>query len=139
MFSEPFYDPERSYLDNFEHGPFGLFAEMTPTSQTSEPKDQFPGQLVFAPFGIPAGPLLSSKFAKTALEKGSDIPDCKVVRMHRRESHLRPNALAATLEGELAPGRTLIANHHYTKPTRDGAHECVLESYVYERNRGASG
>jgi hypothetical protein len=80
MFSEPFYDPEKSYLDNFEHGPFGLFAEMTPTSQTSEPKDQFP-------VGIHAGPLLSSKFANVAL--------------------------AATLEGELAPGRTLIANHHY--------------------------
>jgi hypothetical protein len=49
MFSEPFYDPERSCLDNFEHGPFGLFAETTPTSQTSEPKNQFPGQPVLAP------------------------------------------------------------------------------------------
>jgi hypothetical protein len=87
MFSEPFYDPEKSYLDNFEHGPFGLFAETTSTSQTSEPKDQFPGQPVLAPFGMPAGPLLRSKFTKAAL--------------------------AATLESELAPGCTLIANHHY--------------------------
>ncbi len=30
MPSEPFYDPAKSYLDNFEHGPFGLFADTSP-------------------------------------------------------------------------------------------------------------
>lgn len=38
MSSEPFYDPAKSYIDNFEHGPFGLFADTTPNSQSSEPK-----------------------------------------------------------------------------------------------------
>jgi hypothetical protein len=48
MFSEPFYDPERSYLDNFEHGPFGFLTETAPTSQASEPQNQFSGQPVLA-------------------------------------------------------------------------------------------
>jgi hypothetical protein len=41
MSSEPFYDPAKSYLDNFKYDPFGHFADTTPTSQTSEPRDLF--------------------------------------------------------------------------------------------------
>lgn len=37
MSSEPFYDPAQSYLDTLEHGPVGLFAGMTHTSQSNRP------------------------------------------------------------------------------------------------------
>ena len=80
MPSEPFYDPAKSYLDNFERGPFGLFANTTPTSQITEPKHEFLGHPVFAPFGIPAGPLINGKFVKAALDMGFDIPVYKTVR-----------------------------------------------------------
>jgi dihydroorotate dehydrogenase (NAD+) catalytic subunit len=116
MSSEPFYDPARSYLDNFEHGPFGLFADTSSASQTNEPKHQFLGQPVFAPFGIPAGPLINGKFVKAALDKGFDIPVYKTVRTHRYECHPWPNVLAVKVKGDLAPGRTLIANHDYAQP-----------------------
>jgi hypothetical protein len=33
MSSEPFYDPAKSYLYNYEHGPSGLFADTTSGSQ----------------------------------------------------------------------------------------------------------
>jgi dihydroorotate dehydrogenase len=116
MSSVPFYDPAKSYLDNFEHGPFGLFADTSPTSQTSEPKHQFLGHPVFAPFGIPAGPLINGKFVKAALDKGFDIPVYKTVRTHRHDCHPWPNVLAVKVEGDLAPDRTLIASHNYEEP-----------------------
>ena len=116
MSSVPFYDPAKSYLDNFEHGPFGVFADTSPTSQTSEPKHQFLGHPVFAPFGIPAGPLINGKFVKAALDCGFDIPVYKTVRTHRYECHPWPNVLAVKVEGDLAQDRTLIASHNYEEP-----------------------
>lgn len=116
MSSVPFYDPAKSYLDNFEHGPFGLFADTTPTSQTSEPRHTFLGNAVCAPFGIPAGPLINGKYVKAALDKGFDIPVYKTVRTRRYECHPWPNVLAVKVEGDLATERTLIANQDYSEP-----------------------
>ena len=116
MPSEPFYDPEKSYLDNFEHGPFGLFAETSPASQIKEPKHQFLGQPVSAPFGIPAGPLINGTFVKAALDMGFDIPVYKTVRTRRYECHPWPNVLAVKVEGDLGPDRTLVADHDYSEP-----------------------
>ena len=116
MPSEPFYDPAKSYLDNFEHGPFGLFANTSPTSQTTEPKHAFLGHPVFAPFGIPAGPLINGKFVKAALDMGFDIPVYKTVRTKKYACHPWPNVLAVKVEGDLAPDRTLVANEDYSEP-----------------------
>lgn len=116
MSSEPFYDPAKSYLDNFEHGPFGLFADTSPNSRIREAKHQFLGHPVIAPFGIPAGPLINGRFVKAALDRGFDIPVYKTVRTHRYECHPWPNVLAVKVEGDLAPDRTLIASHEYDEP-----------------------
>jgi dihydroorotate dehydrogenase (NAD+) catalytic subunit len=116
MFSEPFYDPARSYQDNFEHGPFGLLAEPLRVPQPTEPKHAFLGQPVSSPFGIPAGPLLNGKFVKAALDAGFDIPVYKTVRTHRYACHPWPNVLAVKLEGDLDTGRTLVASEDYTEP-----------------------
>jgi dihydroorotate dehydrogenase len=116
MFSEPFYDPAKSYLDNFEHGPFGLFAETSPNSQSPEPRHLFLGHPVNAPFGIPAGPLINGRFVKAALDCGFDIPVYKTVRTHRYACHPWPNVLAVKVQGDLAPNRTLVASHDYDEP-----------------------
>ncbi len=116
MPSEPFYDPAKSYLDNFEHGPFGLFANTSPAFSTTKPKHEFLGHPVFAPFGIPAGPLINGKFVKAALDMGFDIPVYKTVRTKKYACHPWPNVLAVKVEGELAPDRTLVANEDYSEP-----------------------
>ena len=116
MPSEPFYDPAKSYLDNFEHGPFGLFANTSPASPTTKPKHQFLGHPVSAPFGIPAGPLINGKFVKAALDMGFDIPVYKTVRTRKYACHPWPNVLAVKVEGDLAPDRTLVANEDYSEP-----------------------
>jgi dihydroorotate dehydrogenase (NAD+) catalytic subunit len=116
MFSEPFYDPARSYQDNFEHGPFGLFAEPFRVSPDSNPKHTFLGHAVSSPFGIPAGPLLNGKFVKAALDQGFDIPVYKTVRTHKYACHPWPNVLAVKIDGRLETGRTLVASEDYSEP-----------------------
>jgi dihydroorotate dehydrogenase (NAD+) catalytic subunit len=116
MVSEPFYDPARSYQDNFDDGPFGLFAEPSTFRQSGEPQHSFLGHPVYAPFGIPAGPLLNGNFVKAALDAGFDIPTYKTVRTHRYLCHPWPNVLAVEVEGDLRPGRTLRANESYAEP-----------------------
>jgi dihydroorotate dehydrogenase len=116
MVFEPFYDPAKSYLDNFEHGPFGLFADTKPPSQISDPEHIFLGHPVSTPFGIPAGPLINGRFVKAALDLGFDIPVYKTVRTHQYACHPWPNVLAVKVDGDLAPDRTLIATHDYDEP-----------------------
>ena len=116
MVSEPFYDPARSYQDNFDDGPFGLFAETSTFLQSGKPQHSFLGHPVYAPFGIPAGPLLNGNFVKAALDAGFDIPTYKTVRTHRYLCHPWPNVLAVEVEGDLRPGRTLRANESYAEP-----------------------
>jgi dihydroorotate dehydrogenase (NAD+) catalytic subunit len=116
MVAEPFYDPARSYQDNFEHGPFGLFANTTHHSYQGDFEYSFLGQRVRLPFGIPAGPLLNGRYVKAALDMGFDIPVYKTVRTHRYPCHAWPNVLAVKVEGDLHVGRTLVASADYSEP-----------------------
>ncbi len=97
----PFYDPEKSYEDNFNQGPFGIFADKKVFDNTEEHKYNFLGFEVNSPFGIPAGPLLNGKFVKGALDKGFDIPIYKTVRSGKYPCHPWPNVLYIKMEGDL--------------------------------------
>jgi dihydroorotate dehydrogenase len=116
MVAEPFYDPARSYQDNFEHGPFGLFANTSQHSPINNSRHAFLGHSVGAPFGIPAGPLLNGRYVKAALDMGFDIPVYKTVRTHQYPCHPWPNVLAVRVEGDLHVGRTLVASQEYAEP-----------------------
>ncbi|HEX7735336.1 MAG TPA: tRNA-dihydrouridine synthase [Ktedonobacteraceae bacterium] len=116
----PFFDPEKSYADNFAQGPFGAFTDGTVCAQAGEPRYTVLGQPVHLPFGIPAGPLLNGKYIKAALDKGFDIPIYKTVRTRKYASAPWPNVLAVRVPGadltfEQAE-QGLVANHCYTKP-----------------------
>jgi dihydroorotate dehydrogenase len=140
---EPFYDPGKSYEENFEQGPFGLFAEAGDNKQeqkqipylphrakapvgdpvfgNEKQKDKqeshrFLGISVDAPFGVPAGPLLNGRFVKAALDWGFDIPVYKTVRTRRYACHAWPNVLAVKVDGDLHVGRRLVAGHDYGGP-----------------------
>jgi len=116
MVSEPFYDPARSYQENFELGPFGLFADTTPHSPPSIAAHTFLGRPVEVPFGIPAGPLLNGRYVKAALDLGFSIPVYKTVRTRAYASHPWPNVLAVKVDGDLRPGRRLVASDDYSEP-----------------------
>ncbi|MEK7571335.1 MAG: hypothetical protein AAB553_03595 [Patescibacteria group bacterium] len=97
----PFYDPLKSYEDNYDQGPFGAFTDGKVYAQEGEPQYEYHGHKVYLPFGIPAGPLLNSKYAKAAFEKGFDICVYKTVRSDTYPCHPFPNVLSVHVEGDL--------------------------------------
>ncbi len=112
---EPIYDPVKSYEENFERGPFGLFASGEVFEQDAAPAEHFLGMPVHLPFGIPAGPLLNSRFVNAALDAGFDLPVYKTVRTRRYASHAWPNVLPVAHEGDLpADARTLTTRGEYS-------------------------
>lgn len=108
-----FYDPERSYEANYEHGPFGLFAEAAAPriARDFAPQERFLGEPVGLSFGIPAGPLLNGRFVKAALRYGFDLPVYKTVRTRRWRSHGWPNVLAVDAPGDLHPTTNRLRGH----------------------------
>ena len=130
MLLAPFYDPEKSYEENFKDGPFGVFARQTEQSfgradeeiwnvQHSVLNKDFLGFKVNSPFGIPAGPLINRNFVKAALDKGFDICVYKTVRSGKYPCHPWPNVLSVKVNGDLtlekASGK-LVANRNYGQP-----------------------
>jgi len=115
----PFYDPKKSYEENFEQGPFGAFADGEVFADSGNPSREFLGQKVFAPFGIPAGPLINGKYVKAALDKGFDLPVYKTVRSKKYPCHRWPNVLSVQIKGDLTPEKAsqpLIADEEYKEP-----------------------
>ncbi|MCA9361450.1 dihydroorotate oxidase [Candidatus Kaiserbacteria bacterium] len=119
MIKDAFYDPTKSYYDNYNEGPFGAFADGE-VLDTKTPKSyHFLGKEVNSLFGIPAGPLLNAKFVKAALDKGFDLPIYKTVRSGVHESHAYPNVLPVDVEGDLTlemADNGLITKEDYTDP-----------------------
>lgn len=117
--SAPFYDPEKTYEENYNKGPFGAFKDGKKWKNSGKPNFNFLGQKVYSPFGIPAGPILNSKFAKAAFQKGFDIVVYKSVRSDFYPCHPFPNILAIHVKGNLTLERLekpLIADKKYSSP-----------------------
>lgn len=115
----PFYDPKKTYEENYIKGPFGAFKDGKKWKTKGIPSFNFLGQNVYSPFGIPAGPILNSKFAKAAFQKGFDIVVYKTVRNDFYPCHPFPNILAIHVKGNLILNRLkkpLIADNQYSSP-----------------------
>lgn len=115
----PFYDPLKSYEDNYAQGPFGSFADGIRIKEPLSPSYDFLGHKVNLPFGIPAGPLLNSNFVKGAFEKGFDIAVYKTVRANAFPCHPFPNVLGVQLDTDLTIERAqkpLVATATYSDP-----------------------
>lgn len=120
MLQPPFFDPEKSYQDNFQQGPFGSFADKSILQDSGKPKYTLFGEKVYLPFGIPAGPLLNGKYVKAALDKGFDIPVYKTVRTQKYASAPWPNVLSVQIGNKDLTvemgNKGLVATHLYTDP-----------------------
>lgn len=125
MLFEPFYNPKKSYEENFKEGPFGVFAsgEVVENDLSAQaggkPQFDFFGFQINSPFGIPAGPLINGKFAQAALDKGFDIVTYKTVRGTKYPCHPFPNVLSVKIDGDLTEDIAndgLIADNNYHEP-----------------------
>lgn len=115
----PFYNPLKSYYENYDEGPFGIFGDGEVIPAVSAPSVDFFGHKIHAPFGIAAGPLLNARFVKAALDKGFDVPVYKTVRSGMHESHPYPNVLPIEMEGDLTlelANEGLVAKENYDEP-----------------------
>ncbi|MDX1982301.1 MAG: hypothetical protein SFV51_18655 [Bryobacteraceae bacterium] len=96
----PVYDIAESYDWNYEHAP------QTPPALHPEPcagNWDFCGIPVNSPLGVPAGPLLNSRWVLYYAALGFDVVTYKTVRSRHRASFEPPNLLpvaAPPLEGE---------------------------------------
>lgn len=91
------YDASLTYEENYLNGPFVQLTKEKkfPKIQYIEkPKYEFLGIPLHIPFGVPAGPLLNSKFVKIALEAGFCLPTYKTVRSLFWKSNNWPNVLS---------------------------------------------
>lgn len=119
MLKTPFYDPTKSYEENYEKGPFGEFANNKVYEQIGDPTYDYFGYKVYLPFGIPAGPLLNSNFVKGAFDAGFDIAVYKTVRSDFYPCHPFPNVLSVNVDGDLTidkMNQKLIADNNYHEP-----------------------
>lgn len=96
-----FYDNSLSYDKNFEKGPPLVSTNITPPKRTIKKMHKFLGFSVNLPFGIPAGPLLNSKFVKAAFEWGFDVVHYKTQRSGIFPCNPFPNVLFVDVEGDL--------------------------------------
>jgi len=85
----PIYDIEKTYLENAEYGPF--FEGKIPSRKSSDQRFDFLGFEVGSRIGVPAGPLLNSKWIALAARLGFDILTYKTIRSEAHPSHRLPN------------------------------------------------
>lgn len=115
----PFYDPAKTYEENYDEGPFGEFADGKVFEQVDGPQYDYLGHKVYLPFGIPAGPIINSEYAKSAFDKGFDIVVYKTVRSDFYPCHPFPNVLSVNVDGDLTLQKLqtpLVADNNYHKP-----------------------
>lgn len=102
-----FYDIRKSYDENFDLGPVLLKKLKKPLFKKTKPSYSFLGFPINFPFGIPAGPLLNSKFIKKAFDFGFSVPVYKTVRADFFPCHPYPNVMYVnTPKAELHPQTT---------------------------------
>lgn len=118
MLRTPFFDPTKTYYENWEQGPFGAFADGVAVP-IGKPRFEYLGYKISYPLGIAAGPLVNAKFVQAALQKGYDVPVYKTVRTRQKECNEWPNVLPVIVEGDLTlkqAEKGLTTKSEYTEP-----------------------
>lgn len=93
LLKQPIYDIERTWRENLEKGP--QFHEKLP-ARVRAPREEwidFLGFPLASPLGVPAGPLLDSRWISLASQLGFDLPTYKTIRSRAHEGHGLPNVL----------------------------------------------
>jgi len=117
-----FYDPAKSYDENYIDGPFGLFRKI-PQDRVKTGNYSIFDIPIDIPFGIPAGPLLNSKFVEAAWHLGFSLATYKTVRGNVYPTHPFPNVIKVSSNvPDIHPGDVVVGdlNVGSIDVTRDG-------------------
>ncbi|MEC7840166.1 MAG: dihydroorotate dehydrogenase [Chlamydiota bacterium] len=101
----PIYDITKSYIENAEEGPF--FEKEIPDRILPPESEwlEFLGHKIVAPLGVPAGPLLNSKWIGLASRLGFDVLCYKTIRSAENSGHSLPNMIYIDCDNQLVPGK----------------------------------
>ncbi len=100
MTNARFYDPDRTFEDNYAHGPFNM-DQKDYRSEDNEPKFHFLGFPIYSPFGIAAGSLPTSRHTNAAFSLGYDVVVYKTQRSGEFPSNPFPNVLPIDVKGDI--------------------------------------
>ncbi len=125
----PIYDIEKSYEENAAEGPYfdGDIPERTMPPE-SEWKT-FLGHKIASPLGVPAGPLLNSKWTTLAANLGFDVVSYKTIRSIKRVSHAMPNMVYVDTEAQLSADKTHTELTQATEKPADMTKLAVTNSF----------
>ena len=123
----PFYDPAKTYDENSASGPFGGFADDEILEFSGEPNFNFCGEKIFAPFGIPAGPLPNANFCAAAFRKNFCLPVYKTVRTGAQKCNGFPNIFPVDAGKNLSLERA--AAGIFTKKNFDEKNLAITNSF----------
>lgn len=103
MNKQALYDISKTYLQNAEEGPF--FHGEVPHREYPPRAEwlDFFGHKIASPLGVPAGPLLNSKWIQLAATLGYDVVTYKTIRSHEHPAHPLPNVVPVKTAGFLDP------------------------------------
>src|SRR3989338_5568569 len=119
MLQAPFFDPNKTYYENWEQGPFNGFSDGVVVPAPPAARFSFFGFPLNYPLGIPAGPLLNGAYVKAALDKGFDVPVHKTVRSKTHPCNEWPNVLGADIKGDLTlemAQNPIVVRNEYKEP-----------------------
>jgi dihydroorotate dehydrogenase (NAD+) catalytic subunit len=114
-----FFDPSKTFDDNFDNGPFLKDTGQPPYTNSGEPSYSFLGHTLYSPFGIGAGSLPTSKHVSKAFERGFDVVCYKTQRSVQFPCNDFPNVVYLDIDGDLTPDKTdkpLIGQLSSSKP-----------------------
>lgn len=112
----PIYDITKSWSSNIAEGPFfeGVFPERPKAHATLD----LCGFQIASPLGVPAGPLLNSRWTTLAARLGFDVVTYKTIRSRQHPGHSLPNVIFVSEDkhekGLAYPIEKPLQNHHLT-------------------------
>ena len=114
-----FFDPAKTFDDNFDNGPFLATAPARPYQNTGQLSYKFLGHKLYSPFGIAAGSLPTSKHIRGAFRRGFDAVCYKTQRSVPFQANEFPNVVYVDVEGDLTLAKAkqpLVGHHTSDKP-----------------------
>jgi dihydroorotate dehydrogenase (NAD+) catalytic subunit len=106
----PIYDIDKTYLENAQDGPY--FEGKIP-QRILPPQEEwidFLGFKLASPIGIPAGPLLTSKWIELSAALGFDLLTYKTIRSREHPAHSLPNMVFVKNKG-VVDEKMVVAKH----------------------------
>src|SRR5438270_1792291 len=122
MDSAVFYDITKTFDENLKDGPPLLHSNLKPKERSISKMHKFLGFDVNVPFGMPAGPLFTSEYIKTAFEFGFDVNVYKTQRSRPVECNQFPNVVFVDVDGDLTLEKAvkpLVGTLTNTKPSTE--------------------